>query len=97
MNIKLKKILSQLKVLRSLKARIFIIVFLIGIIPSIILTYGILENYEDRAVSVRTSDVQNQLNIIANHLITYNYLADNSSEVISAELEQISNLYDVLW
>ncbi len=94
MNIKLKKILSQLKVLRSLKARIFIIVFLIGIIPSIILTYGILENYEDRAVSVRTSDVQNQLNIIANHLITYNYLADNSSEVISAELEQISNLYD---
>lgn len=94
MNIKLKKILSQLKVLRSLKARIFIIVFLIGIIPSIILTYGILENYEDRAVSVRTSDVQNQLNIIANHLITYNYLTDTSSEVVSAELEQISNLYD---
>lgn len=94
MNIKLKKILTQLKVLRSLKARIFIIVFLIGIIPSIILTYGILENYEDRAVSVRTSDVQNQLNIIANHLITYNYLTDTSSEVISAELEQISNLYD---
>lgn len=94
MNIKLKKILSQLKVLRSLKARIFIIVFLIGITPSIILTYGILENYEDRAVSVRTSDVQNQLNIIANHLITYNFLTDTSSEVVRAELEQISNLYD---
>ena len=38
--------------------------------------------------------MQNQLNIIANHLITYNYLSDASSEVISAELEQLSNLYD---
>ncbi len=94
MNSKIKNIWKKFNFLRSLKARIFIIVFLIGIIPSIILTYGILENYEDRAISLRTSDMQNQLNIIANHLITYNYLSDTSSEVISAELEQLSNLYD---
>lgn len=94
MEIKIKNIWNQFKILRSLKARIFIIVFLIGIVPGIILRYAILENYEDRAVSVRISDVQSQLNIIANHLITYNYLADTSSEVISAELEQLSNLYD---
>ncbi len=94
MNIKIKKIWNKLYFLRSLKARIFIIVFLTGIIPSIVLCYGILENYEDRAISLRTSDMQNQLNIIANHLIAYNYLSDASSEVISAELEQLSNLYD---
>ncbi len=94
MNVKIKNIWNKFKFLRSLKARIFIIVFLTGIIPSIVLRYGILENYEDRAVSLRTSDMQNQLNIIANHLITYNYLSDTSSEVISAELEQLSNLYD---
>lgn len=94
MNIKIEKIWNKFKFFRSLKARIFIIVFLVGVIPGIILRYGILENYEDRAVSVRTSDMQNQLNIIANHLITYNYLMDTSSEVISAELEQLSNLYD---
>lgn len=94
MDIKVKKIFNQFKILRSLKARIFIIVFLVGIIPSIVMRYGILENYEDRAVSLRTSDVQSQLNIIANHLIAYNYLTDNSSEVINAELEQLSNLYD---
>ncbi len=94
MDIKIKNILNQFKILRSLKARIFIIVFLIGIIPSVIMRYGILNSYEDRAVSLRTSDVQRQLNIIANHLIAYNYLTDTSSEVISAELEQLSNLYD---
>lgn len=94
MEIKLRNLFGQLKILRSLKARIFVIVFLIGIIPSIIMRYGIVQNYEDRAVSLRTSDVQNQLRIIANHLITYSYLQDTSSEVINAELEQLSSLYD---
>ncbi|NLL77171.1 MAG: cell wall metabolism sensor histidine kinase WalK [Clostridiales bacterium] len=94
MDIKIKNLFHHLKILKSLKARIFIIVFLIGIIPSIVIRYGILENYEVRAVSLRTSDVQNQLKIIANHLITYNYLQDTSSEVISAELDQLSNLYE---
>ncbi|MCM1174091.1 MAG: HAMP domain-containing histidine kinase [Blautia sp.] len=56
--------------------------------------YAILENYEHRAVSVRTSDVQEQLRILANHLIAYRYLQDTSSEVINAELNQLSNLYD---
>lgn len=93
MEIKIKTIYKKLKILRSLKARIFIIVFLIGIIPSSLMKAGILENYEDRAVSLRSSDVSNQLNIIANHLITYNYLQDSASEVIGAELVQLSNLY----
>ena len=56
--------------------------------------YAILHNYEQRAVSVRTSDVQNQMKIIADHLITYNYLNDPSSKVVDAELEQIANLYN---
>ena len=92
MDMKIRNVWNQLKILRSLKARIFIIVFLIGIIPSVIMRYGILTSYEDRAVSLRTSDVQRQLNIIADHLIAYSYLTDASSEVISAELEQLSNL-----
>ena len=91
---KIIKFLKKLRIGRSLKFRLFIIICLMGIIPSIIIRAGILENYEDRAMEVRTSDVQTQLKIIANHLITYNYLQDNSSEVIGAELEQLSNLYN---
>lgn len=91
---KIFKFFKNLKIGRSLKVRLFVIIFLMGIIPSIIIRAGILENYEDRAVEVRISDVQTQLRIIANHLITYNYLQDNSSEVIGAELEQLSNLYN---
>lgn len=91
---KIKSVCKKLKIWRSLKVRLFVIIFLMGLIPVFIIRAGILENYEDRAVDVRQSDVQNQLKIIANHLITYNYLQDTSSEVINAELEQLSNLYN---
>lgn len=86
--------MHRLKFLRSLKVRLFIIVFVAGIIPSTIMKHEILNSYKDRAVSLRISDAQSQLNIIANHLITYNYLADATNMVINAELEQLSNLYN---
>lgn len=84
---------SKIKSFRSLKSRIFLLILLVGLIPGFCMQYGILQNYETRAISVRTSEVQAQLKIIANHLITYNYLQDPSSPVINAELEQLSNLY----
>ncbi|MDE6943194.1 MAG: cell wall metabolism sensor histidine kinase WalK [Lachnospiraceae bacterium] len=56
--------------------------------------YAILQNYEQRAVNVKISDISTQLRILANHLITYHYLQDTSSEVINAELDQLSGLYD---
>lgn len=88
-----KDIKSKIKSLKSLKVRFFLLLLLVGLVPSCYMQYGILQNYENRAVSVRTSEVQAQLKIIANHLITYNYLRDPSSPVINAELEQLSNLY----
>ena len=91
---KFREQLRRLTVFRSLKTRFFIIFLLVGIITSISVRSSILRNYEERAISVRTSDVQNQFKILANHLITYGYLQDTSSEIINAELEQFSNLYD---
>lgn len=70
------------------------IILAVGIIPTVFLRVAILQNYEQRAVSVRISDVQNQIKILANHLITYNYLTDTTSEVVNAELSQLSDLYD---
>lgn len=79
---------------KSLKARIFLIIVIVGMLPSIWIQGAILTNYENRAVSLRISDVQNQMKIIADHLLNYNYLQDTSSGIINAELDQISNLYD---
>lgn len=98
----LKKLESMVS-LRSLRTRIFILILLVGIIPSVAMRYGIVDNYEERAVEQRIMAVQNQLMILANHLVSNNYLANyrseeqayrNSREVINAELEMLSNLYD---
>ena len=79
---------------RSLKTRIFCFLMLTGMIPCVVLHYGILSRYLDNAVLSRTNTVQTQVKIIADHLITYNYMLDSSSDVVNAELSQLSNLYD---
>ncbi len=81
-------------IFRSLRMRLFVIIFLLGMIPCIILQHGILSNYEARAVEVKTEEVETQLRALANHLISYDYLADPSSELINAELAEFSSLYD---
>ena len=88
---KMRKFLGKLKSIRFL---VFIIILLVGLVSCVAMHYGIMESYEERAVSLRTSDVQNQLTVIGNHLLANNYLEDSSSEVINAELDQLSDLYD---
>ena len=81
----LKKIfgfLHQYISFRSLRARIFFMILLVGIIPSILMRQGIVRNYEERAVEQRTQAVQAQLKIVADHLINEDYLSIPSSKVI---------------
>lgn len=89
---RLKRILS----LRSLRARIFIIILLVGIVPSVLMHFGILNSYEERAVQNRIATVQNQLMIVGNHLLSNQYFSSTKTNenVINAELEMISNLYE---
>ena len=100
---KIKEYVIQIITLRSLRARIFILTLLMGIIPSILMRYAILDNYEERAVQLRADTVQNQLRILADHLLTQNYLENYqhtdaqslaARDVINAELEMLSDLYD---
>lgn len=82
------------RALRSFRLRIILFIFLAGFIPSVFLSAGISESYEARAVEMKTVDVQTQMKILADHLLKYNYLVDISSEVMNAELDQLSTLYD---
>jgi signal transduction histidine kinase len=79
---------------RSFHLRILLIVIVSGLIPSIVISFGIVESYESRATTIQTEEVQAQMRVLSNHLVKYNYLADVSSEVINAELDQLSSLYD---
>lgn len=90
----LNKILSRMKFMKSLRFRLFMILVIVSYVPTLLMRYGILQNYEERAVSLRIQEVENQTMILANHLASNNYLQDTSSETINAELLQLSNLYD---
>ena len=86
--------MKKLKFIHSLKFRLFLLIAVIGILPSIVLRTGILVTYENRAVSNRSIDVSSQTKILANQVVTYNYMADLSQEIINAQLELITNIYD---
>ncbi len=90
----LKSIWNKIRASQSLRSQVLLAIMLVGIAPTFILRYGILESYERRAVTVKTTEASQQLMIIANHLINYAYLQGSNSDVINAELSQISNLYD---
>lgn len=88
------RIKYSLMFFRSLKIRIFIIILLAGILPCFIMRFAIVSTYETRAIDVRTKELETQIKIIANHLLAYQYLEDSSSEVVNAEINQLSNLYN---
>lgn len=100
---KIKEKIIEILPIRSLRLRIFVIILAIGVCSGIMMRYSIVNNYEEQAVAQRSAGVQNQLMVIANHLVSNNYLANyqsqdqvfrNSRQVINAELEMLSNLYE---
>ena len=84
----------NIKFLFSLRFYIMILIFAVSIIPCVAAYTGIIKAYETRAVSLRTAEIQNQCTILSNQLNSYNYLADTSSEVINANLTQLTNIYN---
>lgn len=78
---------------KSLRFRILVILVFIGLIPSFIVEHGILNSYEERTVSIRTSGVKTQCDILVNQLITEQYLQNPTDEGINSELAMLSNVY----
>ena len=66
----------------------------IGWVPMALMAASLLSSYHSRAVSSRTTEVQNQCRILANQFINYHYLDNASSELIDGELAQLAGMYD---
>ncbi len=90
----LKKLLKRSVVFKSLKFRIFIIVLLVGLIPSSVMRALLIKSYVSRAVNQRITDITNQCNILCGRLFEAGYLDDTKDELINDELSLLSNLYD---
>ena len=79
---------------KSLKFRVLILLILFGIIPSLALRFGILNSYENRAVYIRTSEILSQAKILANQIVSSDYLVQSDNKQIDSQLEQLSTIYD---
>lgn len=86
--------MKKFKFLKSLKFRIFLWMLVIGILPGVVLRMGILKTYENKAVSNRRIDILSQAKILGNQIVTYDYLNNTSLDMINAQLELLSNIYD---
>ena len=82
------------KIFRNLRFRVILLVMLAGLVPCLASLFGIAKIYESRAVDLQTAEIQNQCTILCNQLNTYNYLEDTSSEVINANLMQMTAIYN---
>ena len=86
--------MKRLKFLKSLKFRLFLLLLAFGILPNIVLRAGLLKSYENRAVANRSIDILSQAKILGTQIVNNDYLNQTDSEIIGAQLEQLSSIYD---
>ena len=82
------------KIFKSLRFFIILIIMLVTGVCGAFIYSGIIKSYENRAITMRTADIQSQCTILSNQLNSYNYLTDPSSEVINTNLTQLMNIYN---
>ena len=83
-----------LKYLKSLRARIFIIVILVGLIPIFLMKYVILENYENQSIIQKSSLIQSQCQQIIDQVASSGSVQDVSSNPqVDKQLVQLANIY----
>ncbi len=80
--------------LKSMKFRLICLFMLIGILTGILIRTGILTAYEKHAVSNRSVDVIGQAKILANQMVSTDYINGAESESITSQLQQMSRIYD---
>ena len=79
---------------KSLRFRITFLIIGAGLIPGLIMRGVILNRYEDRAVELRTAEIQNQCAILCDQLSSTGYSGGVASEIIQTELTQLTNIYN---
>lgn len=92
----MQKSTKLLGFLRSLKFRLILLIVFIAIAPGLVLSIGILNSYEARAVSIRESEVLSQARILANQIATSEYMNKGGTDagIIQAQMGLLTTIYD---
>ncbi|ROR30578.1 signal transduction histidine kinase [Mobilisporobacter senegalensis] len=77
-----------------MKAQLFAVLILLGVIPMTIFAWVLIHTYYDEAINQRISSLQNHGNIISNLLVTTGYMTDNTISEVNSEIAQVANIYE---
>ncbi len=83
-----------LKYIKSLRARIFVIVLLVGLIPIFLMKRLILENYEEQSVTQKSALIQSQCQQIVDQVGSSGYIRNVENEQVDRQLTQLANIYN---
>ena len=76
---------------RSLRFWLMLLLVLIGIIPTVIAVSIVVNSYKNRAISLRTSSVRNQCDMLTTSIITDGYLENPDQVLLDSELALVSS------
>ncbi len=83
--------------IHSLRFRLMILVIAMALIPGLVIRLGVLSAYENRAVSLRTSEIQSQATILANQIASSDYMSTGSlgsTSTVEAEITMLTTIYE---
>lgn len=90
-------IISKVKIKRfykSLKTRTFLILFWVGLVPTVILLNALVGIYEKYAVKQKIIEARASCDIMSNQITSNGYLKDSTIESVNTALSQLANYYD---
>ena len=70
------------------------VVFLVGVLPILFVSWSLIQTYNQRAVNQRISDLQNQGNSMANLIQSTGYLTTQDKAEVNTEISQIAGIYE---
>ena len=82
------------KFFRSLNFRIMVFLFVFSVLSAVFMAEIFLISYEKQTMTQLANDVKNQCQILANQVISADYLHNNSNEALENDLAQVATLYD---
>ena len=91
---RVKELLLNTFIFKSLRFRIFILLMLVGVLPIAIVGTVITGTYQKNAISQKTSQMTAQCRVLAGYLQQGGYLLQGLDEEAERELDQFSALYD---
>ncbi|MBR5421276.1 MAG: HAMP domain-containing histidine kinase [Lachnospiraceae bacterium] len=86
--------MNRFAFLRSFRLRVFLILLILGVAVAEIMRVSMLADLVDRRVEQRSAELSAQIRILSDHMLAADYLRDNSSEALNAQLSQLSLVYD---